>query len=116
MLIVVAVVHHPMKALVANTVGVGIVESSGLDLVLDCLELRNVLVGRVVDEPARHVGFEERGDLVNIAKEIIIDRPYAGAAIAAEEHKTFAAELLQSLTYRVGARSVAAAEVADLQP
>ena len=98
-----------------HAVGVGIVESRRLDLGLDRLQPRDVLVGRVVDEPARHVRLEQRGDLVDVADEVIVDRPHAGAAIAAEEHEAFAAQLLQRLAHRVGAGAVAAAELADLQ-
>ena len=75
--IVVAVVHDAVKTLVAHAVGVGIVEPRRFDLCLDRLQPRDVLVARVVDEPARHIRLEQRRDLVDVADEVIVDRPDA---------------------------------------
>ena len=48
------------------------------------LELGDVLVRRHADEPAGQGGLDQHADLVDVAHEILVDRPDARAAIGRE--------------------------------
>ena len=79
-------------------------------------ELGNVLVGRHADEPARQGRLDQNADLVDVADEILVDRPDARAAIAVKDDEAFAAQQLQRLANRVGRGAVALGEIGDDQP
>ena len=59
------------------------------------------------DEPAGQRRLDQHLDLVDVADEILVDRPHAGAAIGLDQHEAFAAQLLQRLAYRIGRGAVA---------
>ena len=91
-------------------------EVVGFDLGLDALELGDVGLGRHADEPARQRRLDQHLDLVDVADEVLVDRPDAGAAIGRHHHEALAAQLLQRLAHRVGRGLEALGELVDLEP
>src|SRR5438876_200815 len=79
--IVVALVDDGMELHVETAVEHRIDEIVLFDEALDPLKLGNVGVGGHPDEPTRQCWFDERADLVDVADEVVIDRPDAGTAI-----------------------------------
>ena len=87
-----------------------------LDQALDAFEFGDVLVGRHVDEPAGQRRLDQDADLVDIADEILVDRPDARAAVGREDDEALAAQQLQRLAHRVGRGAVTLGEVGDHEP
>ena len=73
------------------------------------LEFGDVLVGRHADEPAGQGRLDQNADLVDVADEILVDRPHARAAVRGEDDEAFAAEELQRLANGVRGGAVTAA-------
>ena len=86
-----------------------------LDQALNALEFGDVLVRRHADEPAGQRGLDQHADLVDVAHEILVDRPDARAAVGREDDEALAAEQLQRLADRIGGGAMPLGEVGDDQ-
>ena len=67
---------------------IGIGEIVLLDQALEALQLRDVLVCRHPDEPARQCRLDQHADLGDVADEILVDRPHARAAVAVKRPRS----------------------------
>ena len=61
-----------------------------LDEALEALEFGDVFFRRHADEPARQSRLDQDADLVDVADEILVDRPDARAAVEREDDEAFA--------------------------
>ena len=94
----------------------GIGEVVLFDQALDTLEFGDVLVGRHADEPSRQGRLDQDADLVDVADEVLVDRPHARAAVGTKMTKPSPRKQLQGLAHGVGRGAVTPGEVGDDQP
>ena len=108
--VVVALVHDGVERRVELTMPKLIGEVVFLDEALNALEFEDVLVRRHADEPAGKRGLDQNADLVDVADEILVDRPDARPAVGGEDDEALAPEQLQRLADRIGGRAMALRE------
>ena len=69
----------------------------------------------MLDEPAGQRGLDQNADLVDVAHEILVDRPHARTAVGGEDDEALAPEQLQRLADRICGRAMPLGEVGDDQ-
>ena len=109
--VVVTAVHDRVKRRVQLAVPQRIGEVVFLDQALEALELGDVLFGRHADEPAGQGRLDQNADLVDVADEVLVDRPHPRAAVQGEGDEAFPPEELERLANRVRGGAVTAREV-----
>lgn len=105
-------VDHRVELLVDPPVA-DVVILGHFDAPLQQLERLDLLIRRVVDEPAGQVWFDQCLDVEDVADKILVDRTHASASIVRNYNNAFALKLMQSLTDRIATRSIALCQLSD---
>jgi len=115
MAVVVAPVHDGMKRRIQFAVPQRIGEIVFLDEFLEALELGDVLLGRHADKPAGQGRFDQHADLIDVADEILVDRPDPRTAVLRKSDEALAPEKLERLANRVCRGAVTSCKICSDQ-
>ena len=113
--VIVALIHHGVECRVELTVPKLISEVIFLNKALNALEFNDVFVRRHADKPAGKRGLDQNADLVDIAHEILIDRPHTPPTVGGEDDEALSPEQLQRLADWICGRPMPLGEVGDDQ-